>query len=307
MNETKTIVRIDLFRYNDTVTILEENLGAQSITELNKSIQSFINKGIDATSRKREDVVKSTNGDGAVLLFNLPEEAHMFSGAVHENSVTHNSYVSSESAKRRFRIGVATGLLDEDVTNGSIAGGVISRALRLEEKANPGEVLIDSETYNLLPNEFKINYSLQEEVKGKRENEVYRAHRWEVYNVSESLRVHKASDSQSLYASERIPTDTIFSHDKVSNVTPLSSEKVTRRQIFDLFARLVPKDEQIDSLISLSDMPTEYRPSKRLNFISKRNAIIDWFSESDKGSGLDELARNLNFLISHQQRESQNP
>lgn len=162
----KTVVELDLVGYSDISRNLEENLGAKVVADFNKHIQGFVDAGLKAIKARRKDVVKATTGDGAILAFADPANAHVFGVAVHKAAQTHNATVSSAAARRLFRIGIATGDFHED--RGSVAGTVISRAVRMEAASEPGQMLIDISTFDGLPLEYKALYGQEEIVAGKR-------------------------------------------------------------------------------------------------------------------------------------------
>jgi len=69
-----------------------------------------------------------------------------------------------------FRMGAATGdvTLQPQRTGGyDMAGTTISRAVRLEGAAQPGDLLIDPETYDLLPPSIQVSYRDEETARGK--------------------------------------------------------------------------------------------------------------------------------------------
>src|SRR4051794_18543130 len=138
----KTVVELDLVGYSDVSRILEENLEAALVAKFNDQIQNFVEAGLKAVKLKRNKVVLATTGDGAILAFDQPAQAHHFGVAVHEAAQAHNSGRTIASAMRWFRIGGATGELHKKPRDGGgqeIAGTVIATAVRLEAAARPGQ------------------------------------------------------------------------------------------------------------------------------------------------------------------------
>ena len=75
-----------------------------------------------------------TTGDGAILVFDRPSQAHGFAAAVQQATRTHNATKPAGIGKRVFRIGVATGelVMERKATGGfDVAGMTIARAVRL--------------------------------------------------------------------------------------------------------------------------------------------------------------------------------
>jgi TolB-like protein/Tfp pilus assembly protein PilF len=121
--------------------------------------------------------VVMTTGDGALLTFSGPDQALGFAMALHQCAARHNAGVTEPRARRIFRVGISTGEIAVDPNTGSPAGMAISRAARLEAKADPGGVLIDSESWSAASGERKAAYHGPEDISGKRDEhfEAYRA------------------------------------------------------------------------------------------------------------------------------------
>lgn len=173
----RTVVELDLEGFSDIARKLEEHFSARIVLQFEDQIQSFVDDGLKAVGVRREDAVMADTGDGAILVFERPPIAHAFAEAVHHSCSIHNRARTLSSARRRFRIGIATGDLAIDSRAArKMAGDVISRAVRLEAKASAGEIVIDTSTYAGLPRRIKVKYGLQELIHGKRE-ERFPAHR----------------------------------------------------------------------------------------------------------------------------------
>lgn len=180
MGVTRSIIVIDLVGYSSIAEHLEQSADVAAVARLNQQIQDFVDAGLIAARVKREQAVIKTTGDGAILALPDAEIAHRFSATVHEATRTHNAARSIALAKRLFRIGIATGEIAEATPYGTkdIAGTTISRAARLEPKAQPGGVLIDADTYATLPPDLKTLYRGPQTIAGKRD-ETFDAYAWQ--------------------------------------------------------------------------------------------------------------------------------
>ncbi|HEY0171059.1 MAG TPA: hypothetical protein VGB98_08545 [Pyrinomonadaceae bacterium] len=170
----KTILDLDLVGYSGIAAILEENSGSGAVAELNAQIQGFVERGLGAVEARREHALLKTTGDGAILHFDRAELAHMFAAAVHEETRVRNVGKTEPSARRLFRMGAATGDVTEWMPAGGaldLAGLTITRAVRLEAVARPGELLVDAPTFASLPPSLGALYGGEEKVRGKRTEE----------------------------------------------------------------------------------------------------------------------------------------
>jgi class 3 adenylate cyclase len=237
----KTVVELDLVGYSHISRALEENLGTEVVARFNDQIQDFVDVGLAATMAKREQVVMATTGDGAILAFYDPADAHRFALAVHNATQTHNAERTAASAQRWFRIGAATGDLFQRPWNGKqeIAGMVIVKAVRLESAAQPGELVVDAATFNCFPPEYQVAYGPEECLPGKRD-ETFAARRCRVVE----------------YKAKEDATPTVDS-------------------ILQLFDRLHPRD-QMDRLMILLEMPQQFRPPDTLELYRRQDKILDW-------------------------------
>ncbi len=195
-NETvtqRTVVELDLKGFGKIAHDLEEQLSANVVLKFQEQIQDFIDTGLAVVRLTREQTVMATTGDGAILVFEDPNNAHRFAEAVHEACRTHNHDRTSDAAKRWFRIGIASGdlVVKEKAGARRIAGSVISRAVRLEAAAKVGEIIADMATYNALANDLKDNYGDEEIIAGK-EGEAFRAHRYIVVPEHEQTPINAA-------------------------------------------------------------------------------------------------------------------
>ncbi|MEH1846940.1 MAG: hypothetical protein V7L25_18580 [Nostoc sp.] len=259
---TKTVVELDIVGYSDVARNLEAHLGVKVVAMLNDQIQGFVDVGLTAVGKTREQVVKASNGDNAVIVFEHAEDAHKFAQAVHNRTLEHNDNAPNNklSAQRWFRIGAATGELHEE--NGNIAGDVISRAYRLEAAGKPGDFIIDLATYDALSDRLKKEYSPEETVSGRR---------------NESFQVRRCKMIRDF------------------NVT---TTEPTVIGILDLFDRLNPRNQN-QLIMTIIDMSPEHRPSDSLTIFESRNKILDWAKNNKK---LKDLQDALLDLIRRQSR-----
>ncbi len=165
---TKTVLELDLAAYSDIASALEENLDVQAVKTFQDQIQSFVDVGLAELGLHRDQLVFATAGDNALLIFDDPAVMHRFAKIVQEATVKHNRKKSVESAKRWFRMGAATGAVLVIVEERRIVGTTVARAVRLEAAAEKGELIIDAETYDALPDDLKQGYGPEEIVAGKR-------------------------------------------------------------------------------------------------------------------------------------------
>ena len=180
MTVRRTIVELDLLGYSDISAQLEQAHDASAVAQLCAQIQDFVDVGLSAARVQRADSVFKTTGDGALLSLANPEIAHRFAATVQDATRQHNLRKTLPIGLRVFRIGVATGDVDVREIDGHTDhfGDTVSRACRLEAKAQPGGVLIDAETFASLPPDLQSLYRGPETVQGKRE-ERYQAWAWQ--------------------------------------------------------------------------------------------------------------------------------
>lgn len=263
---TRTVVEIDLVGYSDVCRTLEENVGVAVVAQFNEQIQDFVDAGLGAIKIEREQAVFATTGDGAILAFHHPGDAHKFAAAVHAASDAHNAKRTVASAKRWFRIGAATGDLYQRPRRGGgqeIAGTVIANAVRLEAAARPGQIVADAATFGGLPPDLRSLYGPEESVTGKRD-ERFTARRCTIV----------------AYA-------------------PAADSPPTIQSVLDLLDRLNPRD-QLDRLMLVIGMPPQHRPPNTLTLYHRQDAILDWVA----GGGETSLAKfdaALKDLIRKQQ------
>jgi hypothetical protein len=262
---TKTVLELDLAGYSDIARQLEENLGVRTVSQFNDQIQEFVDAGLTAIRAERSQVVMATTGDGAILVFDRPEDAHRFARAAHEATQEHNATRTAASAKRWFRMGAATGDVDmrEVAGHREIAGITIANAVRFESAARVGELVIDIATFDGLPASLRRLYGEEEEVQGKRK-ETFRARRCAMIPVEATTKAEP-----------------------------------TIAGVLDLFDQLHPRD-QLQRVMLLISMPVEHRPAETLPVSRRQEQILDW--AAGRTSGLKHLDATLRGLIEKQHR-----
>ena len=262
----KTVVEIDLIGYSSVARMLEENFDAKVVAQFNQQIQGFVDAGLKTVQAERDEVVMATTGDGAILVFDDPCDAHHFGTAVHTTTQAHNSKRNEASAKRWFRIGMATGDLHQQPRpNGGqeIAGIVIANAVRMEAAARPGQIVADVATVAALPSELQDLYGADENVRGKRD-EKFAARRCTV-----------------------VPSP------------PAEDSRPTIESVLDLFDRLNPRD-QLNRVMQLIRMPADFRPPDTLELFRRQDKVVDWATNGGDPS-LAQLDTALKNLIQKQQ------
>ncbi len=266
---TKTVLELDLVGYSTIADMLEQGLGVETSPRLNRQIQAFVDQGLQSVKLTRDATVMQTTGDGAILVFDKPSLAHAFAEAVHQATRTHNATKSADIGKRIFRIGIATGdLVMEPKANGGfdIGGMTIARAVRLETKARPGEVLCDLKTFAGLSRKQKKGYSAPEKVAGKRD-ESFQAHRC-------VMNPNGGKDAECFTRAKEVV--------KPTTVMPKQSHGVPtppdRREILALLKQLKPN--QFDELIFLLNVPILRRPSDTIVPDLRKNELLKWAEET---------------------------
>jgi class 3 adenylate cyclase len=272
----KTVVELDLVGYSTICANFEEGLDVNTVAQLNQQIQSFVETGLKAANVTREGSVMATTGDGAILVFDLAEDAHRFAQAVHEATRKHNRTRRQRLAKRVFRSGAATGEIAMHPKPGGgfdIAGTTIARAVRLEAKAQPGGFLVDEATYQKLPPKEQGQYGLKTRVAGKRDEE------FEAYACQ--LNKDGPKDVATLMPQKETAHEEVtreFGRDK-------------RRQVLSYFEGL--KSNQYVELIFLLEMPIGQRPAQNLNLDQQKAQVLKWTDENAKLDTLLEVLQEL--------------
>jgi tetratricopeptide (TPR) repeat protein/class 3 adenylate cyclase len=195
----RTVVVIDMVDYSTIARLLEENTGSDVVAQLNRQIQEFIAGALAVVSSQQDCSVLATTGDGAIVLFESCDQAHRFGEALHRRTSEYNKTKTEDSAKRWFRVGIATGELSRHHTDNGraeYAGITIANAVRLETGARPGEIVVDTQTYESLSDELRAVYGQQDVVHGKR-LEKFPARRYQVITGAPVPRIESPSRRRS--------------------------------------------------------------------------------------------------------------
>jgi tetratricopeptide (TPR) repeat protein/class 3 adenylate cyclase len=177
----RTVVVVDMVGYSTLARLLEENTGASAVAHLNRQIQVLIQGALATLPTETFHGKIAETGDGAILYFDFPHYAHLFSTQLHTLAREYNQSRTERSARRWFRIGIASGELSRTdlEQRSSFAGIVIANAVRLECAAHPGEIVMDAATFRVLPDPYCPVYSAESTIRGKRQ-EVFRVRRYQV-------------------------------------------------------------------------------------------------------------------------------
>jgi class 3 adenylate cyclase len=171
----RTVLELDLASYTDIAVALEEALDVHAVRRFEDQIQAFVDDGLKAVGLERAQVVLGTAGDNAILVFESAELMHKFAATVQHACRDYNAGKTTQLARRWFRMGAATGMIEIDSESRRIIGSTIARAVRLEAAAETGSMLIDPATYESLPKSLRHSYGWVQTVKGKR-GERYKAY-----------------------------------------------------------------------------------------------------------------------------------
>ncbi|WP_005224218.1 hypothetical protein [Marichromatium purpuratum] len=264
----RTVVELDLVAYSSLARTLEENLDTSAVAKLNLQIVEFVDDALRRNGEDPREVVLKRTGDGAILAFTESEKAHQFAESFFEIVGKFNEKKTAEtSAQRRFRMGAATGKLSfMRLGDGTLdfAGTTIANAVRLEAASNPGCMCIDLETFSRLPNAIQEVYECECTVPGKRD-ELFHAR---------CRRFAEMGEAPSII---------------------LEAEKKTdKKTVLDILEKL-EREDQIDILTVLLEMPVKDRPARTLNISQKRVEIFKW-AASQEGCGLSTLQAESDYL-----------
>ena len=171
---------IDLQGYSEKITLTSEIIGEGAAALLQSKIQDYwlsVEPGFLSSSDRGWAYRMRQPGDGALYLFERAGEAESFAVAVCKNAQDRNQNVSNKKWHHLFRAGIATGNIEWTSSGGEWiwCGPTANRPSRLEPAAIPGEIVIDSATFEVLPEHVRSNYSGPEMIKAKGESyQVYR-------------------------------------------------------------------------------------------------------------------------------------
>ena len=190
-----TVAVVDMVGYNGVARVIEQNTGPAGVAELNRQIQAFIGDALAQLPDPEAFRLIARTGDGGIYLFNHAADAHAYACNVHRLAQQHNERRSEATAKRCFRIGLATGEVRVTHTSGAhpeYAGTTIATAVRLENAAHDGGIVCEAMTFAALPSELKLLYGPEKIVHGKRD-ETFPARRYQVIHVKHLPRHRSAN------------------------------------------------------------------------------------------------------------------
>jgi class 3 adenylate cyclase len=186
MKVNATAVVVDTVQYQSICQRIEAELGPQGTGLLNARIWLTIQSALITIGRHPDETICKSTGDGAIVIFksvesedpaerdNSADYAHRFAEELFRNPV-HDGF----NNRLRFRMGAATGCLaifESSSQGAEFAGLVVIRASRLESRADPGQLLIDPDTFERLTPEQQEGYESETKIEAKN-GEAYHARR----------------------------------------------------------------------------------------------------------------------------------
>ncbi|MBE9032215.1 hypothetical protein IQ266_20965, partial [filamentous cyanobacterium LEGE 11480] len=173
------VVQIDRAEYSRAAKVTRDLTGEAGLALLKSITQEAIDVGLKAVGTTRAQSVRSTRGDDAIIFFEDAASAHRFAQAVHGHTQAANQDKQA-AAKCWFRIGCAYGELTfmHNQLEADPSGWVLAVVARLHQAGEPGEFLIDRDTYSALPPDLQQLYGAAESVKGKSHDTEFACRRW---------------------------------------------------------------------------------------------------------------------------------
>jgi class 3 adenylate cyclase len=271
IEQTKTVVDLDLVGYRRIARAIERRQGGHdpaaagppepaadrdadagpsgplSYEAFEREIRGDVARGLEAVDIDRLVAVMETTADGAVLVFDEAAIAHHFARSIHQ-ATRQVGKKKGGGPRRRYRIGAATGPIQIQSRDGyyAIAGPVIADAIHLQMAGRPGDLLVDSPTYEALPEGLRPGY------------------RPEAGGASR-LPAHRCRLVEGIAADE-----------------PAPRLNVDVMDVMDLYRQLVPRD-QIIRIMSLIDMPIGQQPSVALTPDERFDRIVHWAKRDEDG------------------------
>lgn len=182
-NRLRFIVRLDMQGYGKKSETIHFELGAFAVKHLDGQVWDLVRDGLAAVNGVEDDNILGTQGDAAILTFDLPQHAHEFAVAFYEAMAARNQKLSAQRLPTRlFRVGIAAGEVEFSQGLGDIisfSGHVLTVVTRLEENAQAGEVVLHTDVYQKLPTEIQKLYGPMSEVTGN-VGEFFQAHKYRV-------------------------------------------------------------------------------------------------------------------------------
>ncbi|NUN97279.1 MAG: CHAT domain-containing protein, partial [Candidatus Omnitrophica bacterium] len=176
--EKRVIVSVDLARYSEIVASLEQRqgLGPNATRAVEDQIKGMLREGCAQAGSELDDCLVNFAGDGSILAFASAVDADLFAEGLFAASSKWNSRAKSPEEYRCFRMGVYAGrvVIEE---GGKISGGAMSAAVRLQQRAGAGEVLLGANAYEALPESRRLRFGEEELIPGKEHDDPFPAHR----------------------------------------------------------------------------------------------------------------------------------
>lgn len=266
---TRTVLDLDMVGYSTVARAMDAGGDAEGVRALNARIQRFVDAGLRGVGRSREHTVMAETGDGAILVFDAPAEAHRFAAAMFA-ALAPAAAGPAVPFAFHFRVGAATGRLVLERRPGGyrMAGLVIAHAVRLQTAAGAGTLLVDQATFDALPRELQDRYSPEEVVRGKRD-ETFVARRC------------------ALGAAPAAPMP--------PPLAPASAVGINRREVVELIAK-ISHSAKLDRLMFLLEMPVDAQPPLTLSHGDRQEQVLKWVT-LPQGPGLARLVEEVRWLL----------
>jgi class 3 adenylate cyclase len=256
-----TVVEVDLINYSEIAHQIERELGlgAAGVSLLNQQLEDLVKRALHPLRLEPKKIIKNNSGDGFVLVFDHPDDAHRFSVEFHKVCIEHNQRFANKSAHRWFRVGAATGDLNE--VDNQIAGVSIIEAVRLESKGNKGHILIDKKTYSSLTNVCRNDYPSKSEPITDKHNNIHQAHRYVINGIPEERSPGVVSPTE-LWASNNRLSDEVFAVEILTQPVKLERDKygavtvtINRNGVKDMVISNAGKSAMTERYVTLKNKP----------------------------------------------------
>ncbi|MGV3663471.1 MAG: hypothetical protein ACO1TE_25085 [Prosthecobacter sp.] len=182
-----TVVSVDMAEYTRHAIQRETQAGVADLHSLNRSIQRRLEEAINECGSDPARTFAYYSGDGALFYcLQTPETAVRFAICFQTNALKRNAATKEEPYC--FRVGVASGdvsmgrvhSVSGSVLSFSAAGVTIINAARLQAACPQNGILIDTQTFQALPQEERDHFVETNAVKPKgHENRQIEAYRWQ--------------------------------------------------------------------------------------------------------------------------------
>ncbi len=150
---------------------------------------------VEVFLKDKEGVLIKTLGDGFLAVFESPTNAVICSKSLQKAVRDRNMSILNKEKWLKFRIGIDAGEVSID-ENGDIYGETVNIASRLQEIAQPEEILISEIAYlTINKNEIKTKYQLETKYLGRKK----------LKNVSRKIKVYKIVESAYLENKRKKP------------------------------------------------------------------------------------------------------